>query len=132
MKVCKKCGTEKPLCEFYSRATKCKPCYREDVKKNRDDKADYYREYDRKRGNRQPDGYLKEYRSRFPNKYKAHNLVNNSIRDGKLHPEPCEACGIVESVHAHHDDYAKPLNVRWLCAMHHQQWHAEHGEALNP
>lgn len=132
MKICKACGQEKPKDEFYTRAAKCKPCYRAAVKQNRLEKADYYREYDRKRGNRQPTGYLKEYREKYPNKYRSHSLVNNSIRDGKLHPEPCEVCGVTEKIHAHHDDYLKPLNVRWLCAAHHKQWHAENGEALNP
>lgn len=29
---------------------------------------------------------------------------------------------------AHHDDYAKPLEVRWLCALHHQRHHADTGQ----
>ena len=72
-----------------------------------------------------------KYRKANPNKYKAHNMINNAIRDGKLFSQPCEVCG-EEKTHAHHDDYLKPLNVRWLCAAHHKQWHNEHGEALNP
>jgi hypothetical protein len=28
-------------------------------------------------------------------------------------------------VDAHHDDYARPLDVTWLCRRHHQQRHAE-------
>jgi len=57
-------------------------------------------------------------------------MINNAIRNKKLFREPCEVCGI-EKVDAHHDDYAKPLNVRWLCSEHHHQWHAKYGEALN-
>lgn len=132
MKTCSKCNTEKSDSEYYARSRVCKPCYREKVKNNRDAKKDYYREYDRARGNRQPPEYLKEYRSKYPNKYKAHNIVNNSVRDGKLFPENCEVCGTDYSVHAHHDDYLKPLNVRWLCAAHHKEWHQKNGEALNP
>jgi len=41
-------------------------------------------------------------------------------------------CGSSEYIHAHHDDYDKPLDVRWLCAAHHKQWHDENGEAKNP
>lgn len=138
-KTCFKCGEMKPLTAFYKHKAmadghlnKCKVCAKKDVNKHRSENIDKIREYDRNRGNRLPKGYAKEYRTRYPNKYKAHTLVNNAIRDGKLFCEPCEICGITESVHAHHDDYAKPLNVRWLCAAHHHQWHARHGESANP
>jgi len=136
MKECIKCGDEKELDEFYKhkgmvdgRLNKCKPCCKEDSTKNRNDNIERIREYDRKRGNRQTPEYVKEWREKYPNKYKAHNMVNNAIRDGKLFSEPCK-CG-KESEHAHHDDYLKPLNVRWLCAACHSKWHAENGEALN-
>ena len=69
---------------------------------------------------------------KYPNKYKAHTMVNNAIRDKRLFKEPCEVCNCTEKIHAHHDDYAKPLNIRWLCAEHHRQWHIENGEAKNP
>lgn len=75
--------------------------------------------------------YVPKYRKQWPNKYKAHNMVNNAIKSKKLFKEPCEVCGAIESVHAHHDDYLKPLNVRWLCAAHHKQWHDENGEGKN-
>lgn len=130
MKRCRLCGEEKPVSEFYKGLAQCKPCYRAKVTANRKANIEHYRAYDRDRGSRQSDNYLKEYRERFPNKYRAHNLVNNSLRDGKLFKEPCEVCGADRGV-AHHDDYAKPLNVRWLCQAHHKQWHAANGEGLN-
>lgn len=43
-------------------------------------------------------------------------------RRGKLTPEPCEACGFSD-VQMHHDDYARPLAVRWLCRECHQRLH---------
>jgi hypothetical protein len=82
------------------------------------------------RGNRQSAEYLGAYRASFPAKYKAHNMVNNAIRDKKLLKDNCEVCGD-ENTHAHHDDYLKPLSVRWLCAMHHRHWHDQNGEAKN-
>ncbi len=51
-------------------------------------------------------------------------------RAGDLVAKPCEVCGSRPSV-AHHDDYAKPLDVRWLCRSCHGRWHAEHGSAAN-
>lgn len=132
MKKCRVCGEHKPLTEFYKGLAQCKPCYTAKVKAYRNANIEKVRAYDRERGYRNSPEYLAKYREESPNKYRAHNMVNNAIRDKKLFAKPCEICGITETVHAHHDDYAEPLNVRWLCAAHHQQWHAEHGEALNP
>lgn len=136
-KICFKCGAEKPLTDFYKHhkmpdghVNKCKECNKQDVRENRRIKVEYYREYDRDRGNRQSKGYVKEWRKRFPKKYHAHVLVGNAIRDSLLLKQPCEVCGDIKVV-AHHDDYDKPLEVRWLCQAHHVQWHKENGEGLN-
>lgn len=53
-----------------------------------------------------------------PEKRKAHNIVNNALRDGKLIKYPCRDCGNTDS-EAHHDDYSRPLEVVWLCKSHH-------------
>lgn len=140
-KECFCCKQTKPLDDFYKadfmadgHLNKCKECVKDAVKERR--RNPEYREkilaYDRARGNRQPKGYLKEYRKKYPFKYRAHSLVNNAIRGRRLFKEPCCICGREDTVEAHHDDYSKPLNVRWLCAAHHKQWHAEHGEGLSP
>lgn len=137
-KECFKCKSIKPLSDFYKHplmadghVNKCKDCNKRDVTENRRRNIEYYRDYDRKRGNRQDKEYLSLYRKKYPNKCKAHNTVNKAIRSGKLFPEPCEVCGSKGNVHAHHDDYLKPLNIRWLCPSHHKQWHNENGEGLN-
>lgn len=138
MKTCFKCGEPKQLSEFYKHSkmadghlNKCKECSKKDARDNRKDRIEYYREYDRKRGNRQDKDYCPSWRSSKPNAYRAHIMVGNAIRDGKLKKLPCEVCGSVESIHAHHDDYKFPLSVRFLCAVHHKQWHDENGEGLN-
>lgn len=62
------------------------------------------------------------YRRRNALKYKAHNAVNNAIRDGLMVKMDCEVCGS-KMAEAHHDDYTKPLSVRWLCDTHHKEVH---------
>ena len=52
----------------------------------------------------------------------ARSYANVYRRKGKLKPELCEVCGD-EQVQMHHDDYGKPLKVRWLCHLHHLQLH---------
>ena len=139
MKVCFKCGAGKPLSEFYKHpkmadghVNKCKECNKIDVRENRANKLKYYREYDRKRGSRQSADCVKEYRKAYPNKYSAHCKVNNAIRDGRLQRgTECETCGSEENLVAHHDDYLKPLDVRWMCQACHVNWHKENGEAKN-
>lgn len=54
---------------------------------------------------------------------KAHKMVLDAIAKGVLKPQPCEKCGWKKNVDAHHDDYSKPLEVRWLCRKHHQIHH---------
>ncbi len=137
-KKCFKCGKVKPLSEFYKHkgmkdghVNKCKKCNLSDVSKHRAKNIERIRAYDRERGNRQSYEYVKQYREKYPKKYKAHNMVANQKRLGNLHEKPCEVCGSL-SVVAHHDDYDQPLNVRWLCQAHHKQWHEESGEGLNP
>jgi hypothetical protein len=58
-------------------------------------------------------------------KYLARSKVEMAIRSGRLVKQPCERCGESEEVHAHHDDYSKPLDVMWLCPLHHRQRHKE-------
>lgn len=60
----------------------------------------------------------------------SHRLVKRAIRAGELEREACETCGDPATV-AHHDDYSKPLEVRWLCHSHHRLWHSENGAAPN-
>ena len=138
MKKCFKCGVEKPLDDFYKHKqmadghlNKCKSCTKNDVSKNRSVKIDYYREYDRERGARQDANYLREYRAKYPRKYAAHSAVNSAVNSGVLVPQPCTKCGATDHIHAHHDDYAKQLDVRWLCTACHKAWHMEHGEGIN-
>jgi hypothetical protein len=61
-------------------------------------------------------------RVRDPLKRKAQTAVANAIRDGKLQRQPCEVCG-AEFAEAHHPDYTKPFEIRWLCPEEHRGVH---------
>lgn len=56
-------------------------------------------------------------------KHKARVAVRKALIRGTIEKGPCEGCGDSNS-QAHHDDYEKPLIVRWLCRNCHE---AEHG-----
>lgn len=58
-------------------------------------------------------------------------LVEEALRKGYLVMQPCEVCSSIENVEAHHDNYAYPLEVRWLCRRHHIEWHRDNGPGLN-
>ena len=54
-------------------------------------------------------------------------IFNHYIRDKHIEKQPCEICGALD-VEAHHDDYDKPLEVRWLCFSCHSKWHKKHND----
>jgi len=58
-----------------------------------------------------------------PEKIKTIRKANHAIEGGKLIRQPCEICGATEHIHKHHDNYSKPLDVRWLCPKHHKEHH---------
>lgn len=148
IKTCFKCLEVKLLTEFYKHSqmadghlNKCKECAKRDANQHRADNLEQAKEYDRHRGGLPHrrlarDRYAKTergkcrhragkmaYHQRHPLKRAAHIETGNAIRDGKIARQPCEKCGEVRS-EAHHDDYSKPLDVRWLCKKHHDEHHA--------
>lgn len=130
--MCIRCGVEKPHADYYASDRTCKVCRCALVRERRRTNP-AVQEYDRKRGNRQSAETTRAYRLANPQKYKATNAVNNAVRDGRLFKlSECEDCSSDLQVEGHHDDYSKPLEVRWLCSRCHSIWHAEYGEALNP
>jgi len=62
--------------------------------------------------------YIGRYKIANPEKVRAHIAVHAAVKRGHLTRKPCEICG-ESKVQAHHDDYTKPLSVRWLCKTHH-------------
>ena len=75
---------------------------------------------------------------RYPEKAKARDELQRAVRAGRVKRAPCEVCGAVHGqrrpdgtqikVEAHHPDYAKPLEVQWLCTEHHRPpWVVDRG-----
>jgi len=42
--------------------------------------------------------------------------------------QPCEVCGSTQDINRHHDDYTKPLEIRWLCSPCHWETHVPRAE----
>lgn len=57
-------------------------------------------------------------------KSNARGYLHVYVKRGKVKKLPCEVCGDLV-VHGHHEDYTKPLAVRWLCKLHHLQLHGK-------
>jgi hypothetical protein len=69
--------------------------------------------------------YARRHREKYPEHVRARLMVRTAIASGKLKRQPCEQCG-APNAHGHHDDYSKPLDVRWLCPPCHAAHHG-HG-----
>lgn len=140
LKTCKKCLQEKSLDEFYphprmhdGHLNKCKDCARADVTENRARNVEYYRNYDRLRydeGRHFPNSPANDNRDRAkrwytknPEKKRAHAILARAIKAGKIRkPRICEDCGrFRKRIEGHHEDYSKPLSVRWLCKRCHSK-----------
>ena len=65
-----------------------------------------------------------KWRERNQLKVWAHQALRGALKRGLLERQPCEICGAAET-EAHHDDYDRPLAVRWLCRAHHRALHAQ-------
>lgn len=63
------------------------------------------------------------YRKNRPEAQRAWKAVGAAIRAGELRAPARCACGRDARVHAHHDDYSRPLDVLWLCAVCHKARH---------
>jgi len=153
MKSCRKCGKKKPLSKFYRHKQMldghlniCIECVKARVNIYRKENIEQIRAYDRKRSMephrvfarksyaKTKQGKLaikrahENYKKNYPIKQKAHNILCNAVRDKKIIAKnSCEQCGSTRFVQGHHDNYTKPLDVRWLCISCHRHWH-KHNE----
>ena len=67
-----------------------------------------------------------------PVKARARSLLKNAIDRGEIfRPDICEECKSpakrqdgASAIHGHHQDYSKPLDVKWVCPLCHRKIHA--------
>jgi hypothetical protein len=134
LKECFKCKAVKPLVEFYKHSmmadghlNKCKECTKNDANKHRAENLEKIRAYDRERGKKESRikhtvEVTRAWRQQNKLRSAAHSAVARAMKKGDLVRQPCEVCNHEKTV-AHHDDYDKPLSVRWLCQPCHMQHH---------
>lgn len=53
----------------------------------------------------------------------AQAALRSALRRGLVEQKPCRVCGSPDS-EAHHGDYDRPMDVDWLCRLHHKAEHA--------
>ena len=135
MKACSVCDVVKPAQDFQvrklsidGRTAACRACLKErDANryvKEREKRKSWARGYYKTpKGKQIVDRLKRRWERKNQTKKAAHTITSNAIRDGRLLKEPCEKCGTKINVQAHHDDYFKPLEVRWLCITHHREHH---------
>ena len=129
MKTCAKCKAGKELNEFHvnraspdGRQRRCKACRSVKKIKSSDEMAarvardKLVRRLARLRRSRR--AALNDR-----SKIRAREKAKRAIREGRIKRLPCEVCRL-EPAEAHHDDYSKPLEVRFLCRLHHREFHA--------
>lgn len=150
LRTCKQCAQTRPLSEFPLKKNRsgtvtprhtCIECRKAQEKqwshqaylRLRDEAPEKYQ--DRLAANR------KRHREHYETRYKtakleynktrrpkelpiAHVKVKRALASGALiRPAQCSQCAKEVRVEAHHDDYNKPLEVRWLCRPCHSEAH---------
>lgn len=122
MKTCGRCKKHKCNREFNAdKKTKdglqawCRICHNKKNAENRE--GGRYRESWRK-------GTAK-WQANNKKQVAMHKFMRSAITKGSIVRQPCVRCGDPNS-EGHHDDYDKPLDITWLCAKHHKEYHRLH------
>jgi len=132
LRKCTSCSATKTESAFYKNKGKtmssCKECVKSKVRAHYAENRERIAAYERERAQRpERKAMVIEYqRKRIGTAERtARSRVSNALRDGRLVRQPCEVCQATARVQAHHDDYSKPLDVRWLCFTHHREHHGQ-------
>lgn len=126
MKTCTKCKKQKK--EFWANQNWCKECFSEYHKKAY--KKNKAKHLEKQKQYRKTKTYKIKHRKDSRLNYKRNKekvicraKLNYAISTGKIEKKPCQVCGVLKT-EAHHDDYAKPLEVKWFCTKHHREYEA--------
>jgi len=103
-----------------------------------DDEREKDRQYQRRLYEADPDRVIARglaWRARNYDRFLLANRaglkVRRAIAAGLIQrPDTCETCGRQRVIEAAHEDYARPLEVRWLCRPCHRVWDAKHPKSL--
>lgn len=136
---CRKCDEWIPESHYYNDkrtpnglTAHCKKCHMEiSIKtRNPDNKRKLNREYMRRARVKNHDKFKKRDRERSRKQpktleIKCRSLLNKAVKSGALtRPKKCSLCNRDElKIHAHHENYYKPLDVIWLCTECHADKH---------
>jgi hypothetical protein len=72
--------------------------------------------------------YYYETKEKFQIKRNARNKLRYAVRSGNImKPEICDLCLSKTKLHGHHEDYSKPLDIKWVCNFCHKKIHNEKG-----
>lgn len=63
-----------------------------------------------------------KWKMKNPKAIWAHAALRSAIRKGLITRKNCEVCGD-PATDGHHEDYDRPMLVRWLCRKHHREQH---------
>lgn len=127
---------------MYGHDSKCKSCTKKLVRARRVRELEKVREYDRARGSlphrvkarqdySKTEAYRvsakaskKKYKENNKEKIAARGKVCRAVMAGKIEKSKCIVCGCGKT-QAHHEDYAKPLDIVWLCVCCHADRHKD-------
>jgi hypothetical protein len=143
MMFCRGCQQTKAETEFYIALRRCKECVKAQRRQPENlakiqarDRArgqlPQHKEAVKARADRYSDKPYRQasaMRAKNPTAAAARTALSNAVRDGRIiRPDRCEACGEACKPHGHHDDYARPFDVLWLCSGCHGAVHRDLNE----
>ena len=148
IKKCSRCGRELPITEFNwadkakgRRQGVCRSCFSRYNKARYASNSEKFKADVKRYRTENPEKLLEtrlKTNDKCPTKLNARKCVEAAVACGAItRPSVCWGCGCNSSEHrieAHHHDYARPLDVIWLCTPCHRQMDARRRkhEGLEP